>query len=270
MHARFYNPKGIYPFRLGATSYVFPAGLAANAKALSSLVDDIELVLFEIEGNSNLPGTKTIRELRSLAGGSGLSYTVHFPSGIQLGTGDPCLRRKSIELCLRVFELTLPLEPAAYVLHFEGDRRGGVPSQDMRRWVEALDHSVEELLQAGLPPDLTCVETLDYPFERVEPIVADHNLSICLDIGHLFLYGYSLQEYLARYAGKCRVFHLHGIEDGEDHRGIQSIPESALLLFLNGFRGDAGNQKIVTLEVFNEDDLVRSLEILHSLNKKKG
>jgi len=267
--ARFDNPKGIYPFRLGTTSYVFPAGLMANAEALSCLVDDIELVLFEIEGHSNLPDPGTILALRSLAGSSGLSYTVHFPSGIQLGTGDARLRKEAIEKCLKVFELTLPLEPAAYILHFEGDRRGGVPSQDMRRWVEALYYSVEALLQAGLPPDLTCVETLDYPFERVEPIVADHNLSICLDIGHLFLYGYGLKDYLDRYAGKCRVFHLHGIQEGKDHRDIQSIPQSELLLFLNGFQGDAGNQKIVTLEVFNENDLMRSLELLNNAIKGK-
>ena len=252
-----------FPFRLGATSYVFPAGLAANAEALSDLVDDIELVLFEIEGNSNLPDPETIRALRSLARASGLSYTVHFPSGIRLGTADEGVRRKSVETCLRVFEETLPLEPAAYILHFEGDRRGGVPSQDMRRWVEALDHSVDELLRAGLPSELTCVETLDYPFELVEAIVAEHKLSICLDLGHLFLYGYSLQEYLDRYAQKCRVFHLHGIEGGEDHRHIGSIPKGDLFMFLKGFAEDTIEQRIVTLEVFDESDLMKSVALLN-------
>lgn len=266
-----HQSRNRFPFRLGTTSYVFPSDLVANARALVSLVDDIELVLFEIEGNSNLPDPETIRALRSLARASGLSYTVHFPSGIRLGTADEGVRRKSVETCLRVFEETLPLEPAAYILHFEGDQRGPVPSGDMNRWLATLQHSLDKLLRAGLPSDSTCVESLDYPFELVEPIVMDRDLSICLDIGHLFFYGYPLAPYLDRYAERCRVFHLHGIEDGEDHRGIQSISESELLLFLQSFRGDAGNQKIVTLEVFNENDLMTSLELLNNAMKgKKG
>jgi sugar phosphate isomerase/epimerase len=264
-----YKSTNRFPFRLGTTSYIFPSDLVANAKALFSLVDDIELVLFELDGNSNLPDPATIQALQSLAASSGLSYTVHFPSGIQLGAGDPRLRRESMDKCLKVFHLTLPLEPAAYILHFEGDQRGRVPSHDMRRWLKTTEHSVVELLQAGLPPDLTCVETLDYPFEMVEPIVLNHKLSICLDIGHVFLYGYSLKKYLDRYAKRCRVFHLHGIQEGEDHRHIRSIPESDLLHFLSSFRGYMENQKIVTVEVFNEDDLVRSLEILYSVNRKE-
>jgi sugar phosphate isomerase/epimerase len=265
----FHSSKNRFPFRLGTTSYVFPTDLVANAEALSSLVDDVELVLFEIDGYSNLPDPGTVQALRSLTASSGLSYTVHFPSEIRLGTEDSFLRRQSVEKCLKVFELTLHLEPAAYILHFEGDQRGGVPSCDMRRWIETLDHSVEELLRAGLPSHLTCVETLDYPFEMVEGIVADHNLSICLDIGHLFLYGYGLKDYLARYAERCRVFHLHGIKDGEDHRHIRSIPQSDLLHFLSCFHGGAENQRIVTLEVFSEDDLIRSIELMNKAMIKR-
>ena len=46
----------MFPFRLGATSYILPADLVANAKFLAGKVDDIELVLFDLEeGQSNLP-----------------------------------------------------------------------------------------------------------------------------------------------------------------------------------------------------------------------
>jgi len=36
-------------FRLGSTSYVYPADLVTNARQLAGRVDDIELVLFETE-----------------------------------------------------------------------------------------------------------------------------------------------------------------------------------------------------------------------------
>ena len=47
--------KGIFPFRLGTTSYLLPDDLLTNAEFLGPLVDDAELVLFESEGVLNLP-----------------------------------------------------------------------------------------------------------------------------------------------------------------------------------------------------------------------
>jgi hypothetical protein len=44
------------PYRLGSTSYVWPAGLVPNVRRLGPLVDDVELVLFDLEERSNLPG----------------------------------------------------------------------------------------------------------------------------------------------------------------------------------------------------------------------
>ncbi len=47
--------KNRFPFRLGTTSYIIPADLMTNVRLLSPLVDDIELVLFEADDESNLP-----------------------------------------------------------------------------------------------------------------------------------------------------------------------------------------------------------------------
>lgn len=52
--------KGIFPFRLGTTSYILPDGLVTNVEFLGPLVDDVELVLFESEEVSNLPGADII------------------------------------------------------------------------------------------------------------------------------------------------------------------------------------------------------------------
>lgn len=256
-----------FPFRIGTTSYIFPLDLVANAKALSASVDDIELVLFESDGRTNLPDPNTVQALRSLALSSGLSYTVHLPGDIRLASESASIRRRSIEQCIRVFELTLPLAPFAYILHFEGDRRGSLPSADMAGWVERVEEAVEKLLLAGLPPERLCVENLDYPFELVERTVLGHNLSICLDIGHIFLYGYGFEDYLDRYSQRTRVFHLHGIRDGEDHRDIRSIPASSLGRFIGRLSRRQGPEPVVTLEVFDEDDLMKSLEILNEAVK---
>jgi sugar phosphate isomerase/epimerase len=237
--------------------------LVANAKALSASVDDIELVLFESDGRTNLPDPKTVQTLRSLALSTGLSYTVHMPGDVRLASESASLRRRSIEQCIRVFEMTLPLEPFAYIVHFEGDQRGSLPSTDMTWWVEGLEEAVEKMLQAGLPPERICVENLDYPFELVERTVLGHNLCMCLDIGHILFYDYGLEDYLDRYAQKTRVFHLHGIRNGEDHHDIRSIPASSLSDFLGRLSCWPGPEPVVTVEVFDEDDLMASLEVLN-------
>lgn len=46
-------------FRLGSTSYVWPADILPKVRQLGPRVDDVELVLFEVEGNSNLPDAIT-------------------------------------------------------------------------------------------------------------------------------------------------------------------------------------------------------------------
>lgn len=264
------RPRNRFPFRLGTTSYIYPSDLVANAEALSLLVDDMELVLFENQGQSNLPDRRTVQALRSLALSSGLSYTVHLPGDLRSASESASLRRRSIEQCTRVFDMTLPLEPLAYILHFEGDLRGAMPSHDMAHWIEGIEEAAEKLIRAGLPPERTCVENLDYPFELVERTVLDHNLSICLDIGHVLLYGYGLEDYLDRYAQRARVFHLHGIRNGEDHRGIRSIPAPHLDRFLGRLSHRQGLKPVVTLEVFDEHDLMESLEVLNEAMKTEG
>ena len=161
--------KNRFPFRLGTTSYILPADLLTNVRFLAPYVDDIELILFEADDQSNLPDRNAITELHSLARSHDLSYTVHLPLGLTLGATEEEERRTSVAKALRVVELTSPLNPAAYVVHFEGDRRGLIPSEHMTGWTNSLRASVKDLLKTGIPSPLFCVETLDYPFALVDP-----------------------------------------------------------------------------------------------------
>ncbi|RME36673.1 MAG: hypothetical protein D6793_05375 [Thermoflexia bacterium] len=72
-------------FRLGSTSYVYPADILPNVQRLAGLVEDVELVLFEIPQASNLPDIRTIEGLREVARRYRISYTVHLPTDLQLG-----------------------------------------------------------------------------------------------------------------------------------------------------------------------------------------
>jgi sugar phosphate isomerase/epimerase len=262
--------KNRFPFRLGTTSYIIPADLMTNVRFLAPYVDDIELVLFQADDESNLPDAETIGLLNELAGSNDLSYTVHLPLGLLLGAVDEGERRSSVKKALHIVELTSPLNPAAYVVHFEGDRRGLIPSENMSGWINGLKASVAELLGTGTPSHLFCVETLDYAFALVDPIVYEFELSVCLDIGHVLLQGYPLDAYLAKYHDQIRVFHAHGIRENKDHRDLGALRDSDLALLFGNLQSCRSSAPVLTLEVFDKNDFRLSLEVVERMGHREA
>ncbi|MBA4396573.1 MAG: xylose isomerase [Syntrophus sp. (in: bacteria)] len=256
--------KNRFPFRLGTTSYIIPAGLAENVAFLADKVDDIELVLFESHEISNLPDTDTVKRLREIAEQYDLTYTVHLPLDTWLGHADAAIRRPSVDKCLRVIEHTARLAPFAYILHFHGDRRGESPSPDMMRWQEGHRRAVERLVQI-VPPEYLCVETLDYPYEFIEDIVIDYKLSVCMDIGHQLLCGVDPEGYLDRYLPHTRVLHLHGVENGHDHKSLAFLPGGLLTALINRLGKGPDIQRVLTIEIFDEGAFNQSMDLMRGL-----
>ena len=94
-----------------------------------------------------------------------------------------------------------------------------------------------------------------------EDIIVDLGLSICLDLGHLMVYGYDVLEIFNKYAAKTSVLHLHGVETGRDHITLERLSDKlfeTVLQVLNKFSG------VVSLEVFSFENLDSSLKYLES------
>lgn len=108
------------PFRLGTSSYILPDEILPNVRYLAGKVRDVELVLFEVdEGQNNLPSPEEVNSLRELASQHDLSYTVHLPLDLRLGSdGDE--RKQSIFKAVRTIVATRALEPQAYIVHLDG------------------------------------------------------------------------------------------------------------------------------------------------------
>ena len=254
--------KNRFSFRIGTTSYIIPDDLVPNVEFLAPLIDDVELVLFESDEISNLPDRNVIERLKELKREHGLSYTVHLPLDIQLGSADETERKRSVEKCGRVIDLTGPLDPFAYIVHFHGECRGKSPAQDMARWKEALNRSVGDLMASGIDPRLLNVETLDYPFEYVFDIVSFHGLSICLDVGHLAFYGYDIQEYLDKYFAQTGVMHIHGNADGVDHKDIGLLPSELAATLIRRLEEENERERVATMEIFGRRDFERSMDAM--------
>lgn len=261
--------KRNFPFRLGTTSYIVEDNLVANAGFLGPLVDDIELVLFEWNGISNIPDKETVKSLLRLKEEHSITYTVHMTPDTELGSPDEIVRKRSTEKCLEIIKLTAPLDPFAYIIHFHGEMRGRKPVRNIPQWLESLDASAGRLLESGLDPEMLCIETLDYPYELIEPVVNRHGMSICLDAGHLVFFGYSLGGYLDRYLPRTRVIHLHGHCDGMDHKDIGTLEPEVLEILTEhaGFGDD--RERILTLEIFGLPDFERSMEVMGRLYRRK-
>lgn len=256
--------KNIFSFRLDTTSYIIPAGIIPNVEILADIVDDIELVLFESENISNLPETSAVTYLRTVADQYGTTFTIHFPLDINLCSCDKSVRQASVEQCRRIIELVEPLEPFAYIVHCNdnGIGRSVVLPDNIDSWQKAAAQSFAALCGEGIESCRFCVETLNYPFKYIEPVITDYDMSICLDIGHIIMNGFSLHDYCDRYLDRSRVIHLHGIIDGSDHKSIEEIERKSLDYLIKKLTENNHPHRVVTLEIFNEKDLVSSLDIL--------
>ncbi len=251
--------KKKFPFRLGTTSYIYPDHIIPNVAKLAPFLDEIELVLFESEGQDNLPDESQRETLRQFSLQHGIHYNVHLPIDLFLGDPSEAIRSKSVSIVRMMIEQTLSLSPSVYTLHFDLRNGEGVEQTDLEAWRLRSILSAQEILECGIEPNRVSIETLGYPFEWIGDIVNQFGFSICLDIGHLLLRGQNLKAYFEKYLRDTSIVHLHGLQDGVDHLGIDRLPESSMELILSYLRNYNG---IVSLEVFSIDDLQSSLNVL--------
>lgn len=247
--------KHRFPFTLAATSFVYPDDYVPNVRRLGSFMDAIELLFCESDA---LPSERTIQELAELAREHDLSYNVHLPSDVSIGRMAAEGREHAVEAILKVFELAEPLAPSTFTLHIPWENLSHAV-EPSAAWRQNVHHSLMELIRALGDPTRISVETLDYPLEWLAEVIDAVGLSVCMDVGHLLLYGRDLQRFLDRFGPRVSIIHLHGVDSGRDHLPLDRLSrpfEDAVLRVLSGFEG------IVSLEVFAFDALAVSLNWL--------
>ena len=256
----------MFPFRLGTTSYIYPDYIVPNVTKLAPFLDEIELVLFESEGQDNYPDEVELRNLMNFSLKGEVSFNVHFPIDIFLGDKDEEVRLRGISIVNKVVERTLCLKPSLYTLHFDVRDKNGREETDVEAWRRRILRSAEEMKERGIELGRISIETLSYPFEWIEDIIKKFGFSICLDIGHMLLYELDIQSYLKKYLPQTSIIHLHGMENGVDHLGIDRLNGKMLHLILSELQSFTG---ILSIEVFSFGDLKNSLEVLERKWKKE-
>jgi sugar phosphate isomerase/epimerase len=255
--------KNRFPFRLGTTSYILRDDLLPNVHYLKEKVDHIELLLFETDETANYPSSETMTELNAVASEYALTYTVHLPIGIKLGSPDETRRRRDVEAVLRTIEATEPLNPLAWDLHLE-QNENGIPESPA--WQDACIRSLEELKAAGADPARIGVETLEFDFSQTVPVLDETGFGITLDIGHVWYCDFDEAHYLQQYLPRAVSFHMHGFNHERDHKSLHHIPTERIQRFLNAVAARPGADRLpVSIEVFSENSFHPSMEVLNEL-----
>ncbi|MEJ2730898.1 MAG: cobamide remodeling phosphodiesterase CbiR [Deltaproteobacteria bacterium] len=250
--------RGVFPFNIGTTSFIYPDDYVPNVKMLGPYLENIELLLFESQHTDALPSRQVINELTALAKHFNLTYNVHLPTDISISSRDPQQQRLAVETIIRVADRVQPLNPTTLTLHVPYNETSSDES-GLKSWQERVINNLKQILAGGTPGQLISIENLDYPFEILDPIICDLDLTICLDYGHLILQGDDIDTFFKTYAAKTAIIHLYGVAVNHFHFALDRLPEK----FLPPIMGLLANFKgTVSMEVFSYADLDASLKFM--------
>ena len=250
--------KNYYPFKIGTTSFVYPDLYVPNVKMLGPYVDEIELLLFESAPVESLLSKSVINDLKHLSRDFQVSYNIHLPTDISISDPSPVRQNQAVEALTRIIERVAPLSPSSHALHVPFSNDVSRVHQ-VQKWQEMVYRNLKKIVLSGVPPNRIAIETLDYPPRIIAPVVADLDLSICADVGHLILQGAGIQTICSIVRGNVPIIHLHGVRNGRDHCSLDCLPVNLIDPIVAELRRYSGT---VSLEVFNLKALTASLKAL--------
>ncbi|BBO88450.1 cobamide remodeling phosphodiesterase CbiR [Desulfosarcina ovata] len=247
------SAKRAFPFTLACPSFIYRAGYAENVRHLAPFVDEIELLFFESRFADSLPSQELIRELADLGREGDITYNVHLPTDIHPGHRQTAEREKAVRVLGAFIDRCLPLSPSTFTLHLNRDPA----DHDIDRWQAATAASLTEVLAGRLTGRRISVENLDDTFHLAAPVIDALDLSVCMDMGHLMVYGENLNSFFDRWQSRIAIVHLHGVIGSHDHLPLDRLSSgrmARIVGLLNGFSG------VVSLELFSRAALNASLE----------
>lgn len=202
--------------------------------------------------------------------------TVHLPFlWVDLCSLNEPIRLASVRCMHQAITLTQPIEVCTYALHLWGFTTTQIalqlqhPAQRQALLGVLMlqaQHSLAQVCQFLDPADL-CVENLEDPlFNLALPLIEQQEVSICLDVGHLFRRGGGELGLVARHSDRIREVHLHDAVRASPGEQTQSQDHLALgegqvdyLALLNRLE-EMDYSGPVILELNNQTDLEKSLE----------
>ena len=246
--------KGRYPFRLGTTSFIYPDLYSENVKNLGPFVDEIELLFFESNHPDALPDAYEIKALADLKKEFDLTYNIHLPTDVIIAAANPNERRDAVNIVSKVIDLTSVLEPVTFTLHIPYEEYPGGSNV----WQAYVLKGLATLFENGMDPSLISLETLDYSPDFFHEALNRFDISVCLDVGHLFIHGFDPLKYYNKFRERISIIHLHGVADGSDHLSLDQLDDTNSAIVRKILKDFTGS---LSIEVFSFNDLKVSLDV---------
>jgi sugar phosphate isomerase/epimerase len=252
--------KGVFPFKIGTTSFIYPDGYIPNVETLGPYLEEIELLLFESTPENHLPDKEEISKLGLLAEKYQLTYNIHLPIDLYLGDENLTERSRAVDSLKRITKLVSPLSPSTCTLHliYNSDTYN---LEKVNRWQRDTYDSLSRLMESGINAADISIENLNYPFEWIETFISEFDFMVCLDFGHIFQYALDADIILDGYREKISIIHINGFEKNRDHISLDRLSQEQLRQIMNTLRAFQGT---VSLEVFSFSDLTTSLNLLEN------
>ncbi len=257
--------NGIFPFKVGTTSYIINAkkdNLIANIEYLKTRVSKVQLLLFGKNYLDELINDDYLKRLNDIRKSSGIEYTIHLPIDLNLMDDSPGNVEKSLNVIGFILDRTSCLGADEYILHIDY-------SDNFKYKVVELNSENREkfdlILQKIKSKFASChekilIENTAYDLSYFSDLIFEHGFNICMDIGHLFVSNLNFDDFVRVFGSKIKEIHLHGFRGKKDHLSLKKIKKDDLdhiMGFLKTYR------KSLIIEVFNKKNLMESGKILN-------
>ena len=250
--------------RIGTTSYIIPGDIIPNLQFLKHAVENIELIIFDSDGRSNLPSKSSILEMSIIAQDTGLTFTVHLPSAPHAGSPRETDRKRGVNKWLEIMDRMAGLLPLGWIVPLRENRLS--PEQwCTEHWAVQCEKTLDALAGAAEPESL-CIESTALECEAVENFLNTGNCSVCIDVGYMLRTEQDIHACLEKWFDRTRIIHLHGVRsDGRDHVDLGHMETDLLERLCTGLKNGGGAPRILTLDLFSRKDLEKSMHILQEV-----
>ncbi len=250
-----------FNFKVGSTSYVWPAGYLDNSQKLSKIFSVVQLLILETLETYPIdePEINGLRELRE----NGLDFVLHLPVPSNLADKNV----NPVEPIIKIIETFRTLDVSLLVLHIEA----GEEDCDLKL---AAQRITEICQRTKTDPAKICVENLHAPFAPVWDAVAGTGVSICFDAGHILYAGGNPFSFIEKYGERIRMTHIHGVDEKKnglkirDHRPLSSMEPGLLKKIFDKLRSVKFDGPVI-IENYSVAEMVESLRVLSSLISAK-
>ncbi|WP_051694429.1 cobamide remodeling phosphodiesterase CbiR [Desulfohalovibrio reitneri] len=238
-----------FPFRLAVPSWVWPGTVADNCRRLGFTFNEVGLTMFESQACMDYGPDDLPPELVEL----GLRYHMHMP--LDLPWSEGMLAVGDVIDCL--VEKTAYLQPWGYVLH-------PPPVSKL------LDEVAFRFINKGIKPDRVLLENT----KEFDPLeywcdIRYLGLNLCLDLGHLLLYGQERLVELPRLWNRVKLVHLSAPGPDGEHLALNELDAEGRRL-VRLILDKMGPDTVVMAEVFDPERLILSLEALYGIMTERG